>query len=923
VIGQTVSHYRIVAELGAGGMGVVYRAEDLRLGRDVAIKFLPETAAASPQALERFHREARAASALNHRHICTIHEIDPNDGKPFIVMEALDGETLHARIARKRVDLPRLLDIMTQVAEGLEAAHAKGIVHRDIKPSNIFITRGGEVKILDFGLAKLGGDGADPARDPSGPTMTSPGGPITSPGQTMGTASYMSPEQVRGEELDARTDIFSCGVVMYEMASGTLPFRGATSGLIFDAILNRAAPPASTLAPGLPGELDRILDKALDKDRDLRYQSARELRADLARLRRDSGSVSARSAITEPMAAPSRERPRGSWILAAVAAAAALAIAIAAFLARPARETETARLETPRGLSRLTFEEGLQTQPAWSPDGRFIAYASDQTGNFDIWVQPVAGGRAVQVTSDPATDWQPSWSPDGNTLAFRSERDGGGIFVVPALGGRERRLTTFGLWPEFSPTAPQLLFVVRPTPADTSAVVPPVYLVGLDGGEPKRILEQELALFRNVQRIVWHPDGRRISFVAAKEAGGTESLFTLALTGGAPITPDVPDDVLARFKESAVSRFRPFRWSPAGDALYFPAISQGVWNLWRLGVDPASLTWTSGPDRLTTGAGRDEEVAVSPDGTRLAFVTRTDSMRLWALPFDAAGGRVTGEGRAITGETLIAAFDVSADGRWLLFVLQRSGKSTYELWSRNLETGAEAMVGETQSYFSPRISRDGSLVAYRAPVPPTPRLLWMRRDGGPESRLPAEFRNPHAWSADGARLLHSCAPAKIAAICESPRDIARPEDTRTVVQDPDHSIYQGRYSPDGRWITFNAQSRTVVGASVLGVVPASGGTWTPLTDTTFWVDKPRWAPDGRAIYFISNRSGPFFDVWGLRFDPSAGKAVGEPFRVTRYESPGRTLDSAAGSELGVSRSQLVVPIRETRGSVWVLDGVKR
>jgi Tol biopolymer transport system component len=917
VVGQTISHYRITAELGAGGMGVVYRAQDLRLGRDVAIKFLPD-AATHPQALERFHREARAASALNHRHICTIHEIDQHDGRPFIVMEALDGETLHARIARKRFDLPGLLDVVTQVAEGLEAAHAKGIVHRDIKPSNIFVTGGGEVKILDFGVAKLEVDCAGAGAEPSGATVTSPGALITGPGQTVGTAAYMSPEQVRGEELDARSDIFSCGVVMYEMATGTLPFQGPTSGVVFDGILNKSPAPASKTNPAMPAELDRILDKALDKDRDLRYQSARELRADLARLRRDSGSTASRSAVVEAAAGPSRLRGPALWILGAAAGLAALAVA--AYMARPA--SGPARADGPRSLSRLTIEEGLQAQPAWSPDGRFIAYASDQAGNFDVWVQPVAGGRAVQVTNDPAADWQPSWSPDGNTLAFRSEREGGGIFVVPALGGRERRLTTFGLRPEWSPTRPELLFVVRPIAANASAVVPPIYVVGLEGGTPRRILADELSQFRNVQQVVWHPDGQRISFVAMRDP--PEGLYTVPTAGGAPARSEVAADVLARLEEAEVA-FRQFRWAPSGDAVYVTALVKGVYNLWRIGVDPATLKLISGPERLTTGAGNDEELSVSPDGTRLAFVTRTDALRLWGLPFDAANGRVTGDGQAITAVTSLAAFDLSADGRWLVFVLQRRGRSTFELWTRSLETGTDSMLSEAASYFSPRISSDGSLVAYRTVGPPQNALglSWMPRTGGPERRLAAQFRNPMDWSADGTRLLHSCNPVKAAAICESPREAATPAGSRTVVQDPNHFIYQGRYSPDGRWILFNAQSMTTVGASVLGVIPASGGPWTPLSEAALWADKARWAPDGRAIYFISNRSGPFFDVWGLRFDPDAGRAVGEPFRVTRYESPGRVLDSAAGSELGVSRSHLVVPIRETKGSIWLLDGVGR
>jgi eukaryotic-like serine/threonine-protein kinase len=479
MIGQTVSHYRILSKLGGGGMGVVYEAEDLKLGRRVALKFLPDELARDAQALERLQREAKAASSLQHPNICTIHDVDEHEGKPFIAMELLEGETLRDRLGPGPVKLDALLDLGIQIADALEAAHARGILHRDIKPANIFVNRRGEAKLLDFGLAKHAEPAAGPGDTEAATAMREEH--LTSPGSALGTVAYMSPEQARGEALDPRSDVFSCGAVLYEMATGRQPFTGSTSAVIFEAILNRAPVPPVQLNPSLPEDLARIVNRALEKDRELRYQSAAELKSELKRLKRDSESAaSGRSAAAATPAAP----PRRRWWIPALAAAVAIGLVAAWAVSRRGARAPAAGGQITLAVLpfqnlvgdpsldhlRLALPDEIVTTLSYIPTLAIRPFASTQKyakGDVD----PQAAGRELRVADVLTGHFQKEndqlrvtlevVDTENNRLLWRDTTSAAAADLIGLRDGISRRLRQ-GLFPLLGGSAAAAEAATRP-----------------------------------------------------------------------------------------------------------------------------------------------------------------------------------------------------------------------------------------------------------------------------------------------------------------------------------------------------------------------------------------------------------------------------------------------------------------------------
>jgi Tol biopolymer transport system component len=823
--GVKLGSYEVLAPLGAGGMGEVYQARDTKLDREVALKVLPETFASDSDRLARFEREVKAVAALSHPNILAIHDFGREDGVVFAVTELLKGETLRERLDRGPVTQRRAVEIAIQIARGLAAAHGKGIVHRDLKPDNVFLTEEGHVKILDFGLAKRTEPGAA-GFGTSTPTAIG----NTEPGTVMGTAAYMSPEQVRGRELDARSDLFSFGAILYEMLRGRQAFRGESVIETMNAIVKEEPPEFPEDERPIDPGLDRIVRHCLEKSPEARFQSAGDVAFDLETL----SGVGPRTGVSAGVPAVSR----GGWwrfVIVAAAGLGALALFVGGRFSAVRFNTESAA--RPVAFHQVTDVPGVESSPSLSPDGQSVVYVAETNGRLALYLQRIGGRNSELLTGDSdADDWQPAFSPDGQRIAFRSERDGGGIFIMGATGESTTRLTDFGYNPSWSPDGREIVVATGSFILPTDIAEPGSKLVAVDvsTGKTRAVLSVGSAF-----QPSWSPHGYRIAYFGLHR-GGQRDLWTVAADGsgsgsaGVEVTNDPAVD------------WSPV-WSPDGAYLYYSSTRGGTMNLWRLRIDEASGRVLGPPEPMTTPCIWAGQPSFSRDGSRFAYASLDWRSTLVKIGFEPGTGMTVGSAIPILKSTRpIRDHEISPDGRWVAFV--QAGSQEDLVVARIDGTEYRRLTDDSHRNRGPVWSPDGQWIVFYSDRSGSYQLWRIRPDGSGLEQLTNDPRGFlfAFWSPDGSQLAAQFESGGGELI--DMRSNARPRPARVIPPpDPGSQVWPFGWTPDGKRLVT-----AVLGPDGtipdLAVYSLETGRYERLdfVRNAYW-EFPLWLSDGRRL----------------------------------------------------------------------------
>jgi eukaryotic-like serine/threonine-protein kinase len=883
VIGKTILHYRILEKLGSGGMGVVYKAEDIRLGRRVALKFLPEEVGKDRQSLRRLQREARAASALSHPNICTILDIAEHEGEPFIVLELMEGKPLNRWMKGVPVKTDQLLDVAIQIADGLDAAHSKGIIHRDIKPGNIFVSQRGQVKILDFGLAKVALKRSRRVKriavGASGPTTADE--PLTKRGVVVGTVAYMSPEQARGEEVDARTDLSSFGALLYEMATGQKAFSGNNTAVILDAVLNRAPIPVTRLNPEIPAQLEEIISKALEKDRNVRYQTASDLRADLKRLKRDSesGQMIAKEMVAARQRAAGKPLPHSRIALLA----GAILIAVLVLIARL-----RSPLPPPKLLSSVQLSnDGRQKLGSLVTDGSRLYFNEVLAGGNGIAQITTSGGETTSIPAGLPGVVLCDISPSGSEFLVKSNVGSTDpdvpLWIFPVLGGSPRRLVNV------------LAFDAAWTPDGqkiTYSHGTDLYVASKEGRDPQKLV----TVAGRARWLRWSPDGRVLRFTLFEPKVSSSSLWEVSAEGIhlhalLPGWNNPPAECCGN-------------WTPDGKHFIFQSTRNGATNLWVIGEKGGLFQKARHePALLTTGPLNLSQPVPSKDGKRVFAIGGLPRSQL--VRFDSRSRKFVPYLSGISARGV----DFSRDGAWVTYVAVPEGT----VW-RCKTDGSERLQLSFPPLQAglPRWSPDGERIAFMATTPGKPKKIYsVSSEGGtPEPMIPGEQNQwDPGWSPDGTRLVFASnrvAEASTSAMALHLLDL-RTQQVSTLPGS--EGLYSPRWSPDGNHI-----AALKVGTEFLWLYDLKTQKWEELAKVG--VGFPSWSQDGNYIYFDDipfQRESGFFRI-GIR-DRKVERIIGLKGLLYQYESldfwTGLTPDDSLLAEKTIGHQEIYALDRES------------